>query len=66
MDFTHVVGRQEYALLTIAQKLGSLSISCSYKPLYKLRIRITGVEYEWTVDPYDFNETIRFQQVLLL
>jgi len=58
LNFTHLVGRQEYALLIIDQKLGSLSISCSYKPSYKLRIRIAGVEYEWNVDSYDFNETI--------
>ena len=58
LNFTHVVGRQEYALLTIAQKLGSLSISCSYKPPYRLKIWIAGLEYEWTVNTYDFNKTI--------
>jgi len=58
LNFTHVVSRQEYALLTITQKLGYLTISCSYKPPYKLRIRIAGVEYEWTVNSYEFNQTI--------
>ena len=58
VNFTHIVGRNEYAVVEVVQKPGQLIVSCSYKPPYRLRIRIAGLEFEWTVNTYDFNRSI--------
>ena len=59
LEFRHLLARREYALVRIVQRPGSLVVSCSYKPPYRLRLAIAGVEYEWDVVTYEFNATVQ-------
>ena len=59
LEFRHLLARKEYALLRIVQRPGSLVVSCSYKPPYKLTLSLAGVKYEWEVVTYEFNGTVQ-------
>lgn len=58
LEFKHVVARREYAVIRISQGIGRITISCSYKPPYRLTMKLAGEEYSWLSNDYDFNATV--------
>jgi len=58
LEFTHLVARREYAVISISRGFGSITVSCSYKPPYRLTMKLAGEEYSWVSNDYDFNATV--------